>query len=136
MKRIWFFVCFILLFCCSCKKSIEVTFEQEEGTLVYAINTSSLEIEDVLIEYRIETAEDLFLLYTCYQNRLPLGYTSPANPNISLISTLEKQKIVYYTVDNFILLSNVSNFHEVLKRTGKLLGYTEIHIIFNENELI
>lgn len=136
MKRIWFLVCFILFLCTSCKKNIKVTFVKDEETLVYAINNASHKIEEIYIDYQIEDAKDLFYLYTYNQNCLPLGYNSPANPNVSLLSYLEEDKIVFYRVDQFILLSDVIRFHEVLSRTGSLLGYKEIHIIFNENELI
>ncbi|MDE7095476.1 MAG: hypothetical protein K2O23_03215, partial [Anaeroplasmataceae bacterium] len=67
---------------------------------------------------------------------LPIGYTSPANPNITLLSSEVRNKVVYYTVDNFILLSDIPAFHEALTKTGKLLDYKEIHIILNENQLI
>ncbi|MDE5546988.1 MAG: hypothetical protein K2I88_05940 [Anaeroplasmataceae bacterium] len=136
MKRLLLCLVFILLVCSSCKKNIEVSFEEMEEISVYAIQSSSQKLEEVIIEYKLENEEDLFVLYTRYQNTLPIGYVSPANPNITLLSSEVKNNIVYYTVDNYILLSDISTFHEVLIRTGKLLGYQEIHIILNENQLI
>ncbi|MDE6414341.1 MAG: hypothetical protein K2K48_02915 [Anaeroplasmataceae bacterium] len=136
MKRLWIVLGFVLLVCCSCKKNIEVTFEQIEETKVFAVKESTYKIEEVVIDYKLEDERDLFVLYTNYQNYLPLGYSSPANPDITLLSSTVKNNIVYYTVDNFILLSDLNAFHEVLERTGKLLGYQEVHIILNENQLI
>lgn len=136
MKRLFFCLSLILLVCCSCKKNVEVSFEQMEGTMVYAVKSSTHKIEEVMIDYELKNEEDLFMLYTSCQNTLPLGYTSPANPNITLLSSEVKNKVVYYMVDNFILLCDYSLFHEVLVQTGKTLGYIEIHIILNENQLI
>lgn len=136
MKRLFFCLILILLICCSCKKNVEVSFEQMEGTMVYAVRSSTHKIEEVMIDYELKDEDDLFMLYTSCQNTLPLGYTSPANPNITLLSSEVKNKVVYYTVDNFILLCDISLLHEVLVQTGKSLGYIEIHIILNENQLI
>ncbi|MCM1130904.1 MAG: hypothetical protein NC310_02180 [Roseburia sp.] len=136
MKRLFFCFCVILLICCSCKKNVEVSFEQIETTSVYAIKSATSNIEEVMIDYELIDETDLFMLYTSYQNTLPIGYSSPANPNITLLSSEVKSKVVYYTVDNFVLLCNISLFHEVLLQTGKTMGYKEIHIILNENQLI
>ena len=136
MKRFILCACLCLLLCCSCKENVEVFFEEVEGISIYAVKTSTKEIEKVTIDYELLNEEDLFMLYTRYQNTLPLGYSSPASPNISLLSSEVKNKIVYYTVDNFILLCDYSLFHDVLVQTGKTLGYVEVHIILNENQLI
>ncbi|MDE6241586.1 MAG: hypothetical protein K2M08_04075 [Anaeroplasmataceae bacterium] len=136
MKRLLLCIGLILLVCCSCKKNIEVSFEEIDEISVYAIKESSQKLEEVIIEYKLENEEDLFVLYTRYQNTLPIGYVSPANPNITLLASEVKNKRVYYTVDNYILLSDIPVFHEALIQTGKLLGYQEIHIILNENQLI
>ena len=125
-----------MLVCCSCKKNIEVSFEVGEEISVYAIKSSTNKLEEVIIEYTLEDEEDLFVLYTSFQNCLPIGYISPANPNITLLSSEVKNKVVYYTVDNYILLSDIEVFHEALTQTGKLLDYKEVHIILNENQLI
>ncbi|MDE6661139.1 MAG: hypothetical protein K2J93_04910 [Anaeroplasmataceae bacterium] len=136
MKRLFFCLCALMLVCCSCKKNVEVSFEVVEEISVYAIKSSTNQLEEVVIEYTLDNEEDLFVLYTSFQNTLPVGYTSPANPNITLLASEVRNNVVYYTVDNYILLSDITAFHEALTKTGKLLDYKEIHIILNENQLI
>lgn len=135
MKR-WIMICLCVLFLCSCRKSIEVSFEKQKETLIYAIEQDTNEIKQVSIDYNLTNDLELFYLYTIYQNCLPIGFVSPANPNVTLLSSVVKNHIVYYTVDNFILLSDIPKLHEVLVKTGKTLNYREIHIILNDNEFI
>lgn len=136
MKRLIFFFALILILCTSCKKDVEVTFAEEDALAIYAIEEQTSLLKKVEVEYKIENEKDLFYLYTSYQNYLPLGYTSPANPNISLLDCWLKNKIVYYTVDNFILLSDIQLFHDALLKTGECLNLREVHIILNQKQLI
>ncbi len=122
MKR-WIMILVCVLFLCSCRRSIEVSFEKQEGTLIYAVEQNTNEIKEVSIDYNLTNDLDLFYLYTINQNYLPMGFMSPANPNVTLLSSVVKSNIVYYTVDNFILLSDIPKLHEVLVKTGKSLNY-------------
>ncbi|MDE7161635.1 MAG: hypothetical protein K2N65_02625, partial [Anaeroplasmataceae bacterium] len=122
MKRIVILMSMLLIFCVSCKKQVDVTFAEGEEILVYAIEEKTSKIKEIRVEYSIENEEDLFTMYTIYQNILPLGYSSPANPNVHLLEWKRTNKAVFYSVDNFILFSDLSAFQEVLLRTGKCLN--------------
>lgn len=136
MKRILCVLCFLLFLCTSCKKNVDVVFSNYEGIMVYAIEEKTNQLKEIEIDYSISNEKELFYLYTIYQNQLPLGYSSPANPNITLNSAYRKENVVYYEVDNFILFSDLSVFQEVLEKTGKCLDISEVHIILNQKQLI
>ncbi|MDE6583781.1 MAG: hypothetical protein K2K15_00100 [Anaeroplasmataceae bacterium] len=137
MKKFFLLLVFISCFLTSCKKQYEIHYE--EGTLisVFAIQEKSNRIEELWIEYEILDEVDLFNLYTIHQNYLPIGYSSPVGPNVSLISSSVSNKKVSYYVDNFILLTeDLTAFQQLLQKTGKAFGYEEIHIFFNDKCLI
>lgn len=128
----------VLLFCSSCTKSkIEVEYEiYVLDTNVFALHEKTQEVVCVSIDYSITDPESIFQLYTVYQNHLPIGYSSPANPNISLLEVYEKNQEHYFVVDNYVLLvENVSLFLEVLSKTSMENGYGKVHLILNGIEL-
>ena len=136
MKRILCLFSILLFFCASCKKNVDVVFSNEDGSIVYAIDETTNAVKEIEIEYTISDEKELFYLYTIYQNFFPLGYSSPANPNITLKDSYRRGKVVFYEVDNFILLCDISLFQEVLQKTGQCLSITEVHIILNQKQLI
>ncbi len=107
-----------------------------EVSCFYAVADATAKLEEVYIDYDIQNEIELFELYTKYQNHFPLGYSSPANPNITLLKSDVQKNQVFYEVDNFIFLSDIPLFQQALLFTGKALGYEEIHIFFNEKQLI
>lgn len=135
MKR--FLLIGIFLFCLtSCKRQVDVTFQNAEVTQIYAIEDVTNELKVIELEYPIENERELFCIYTIYQNHLPLGYSSPASPNLELVTSSLLDGCVQYDVNNFIFLSDLKQFHKALLLTGKQFGYKEIHIFFNEKQLI
>ena len=136
MKRISLSLCFILFFLCSCRSAVTVSFEEKEETLIFALEDCTNNIKEISMEYTIDDEQDLFYLYTIYQNYLPIGFSSPASPNVSLLKSCVNQHTVSYYVDNYIFLCDIPLFFEVLTKTGKQFGYKEIQIFFNDNKLI
>ena len=137
MKKFFLLLVFISCFLTSCKKQYEIHYEEASLISVFAIQEKSNRIEELWIEYVILDEVDLFNLYTIHQNYLPLGYSSPVGPNVSLISSSVSNKEVSYYVDNFILLTeDLVSFQQLLEKTGKPFGYEKIHIFFNDKCLI
>lgn len=135
MKKL--FLILILLFTLTgCKKKVEVFCEEGISSQVYAINNKNNQTELVYIEYDIQDEVDIFNLYTCYQNQLPLGYHSSGMANITLISSSVVNQVVYYEVDFFISLVALEEFHSLLTKTAALYDYSEIHIILDKQQLI
>lgn len=137
MKKIFLLLAVISFFLTACKKQYEIHYETGDLISVFAIEEKTNRIEELWIEYEILDEVDLFNLYTIHQNYLPIGYSSPVNPNVSLIYSSVSNKVVNYYVDNFILFTeDLTSFQELLKKTGKAFGYEEIHIFFNDKCLI
>ena len=132
------FLCLVLfsLSLVSCKKNIEVFYEEAKEYEVYVVEDKTNKVECLALSYPVTSAESIFSLYTTYQNHIPLGYNSPASPNITLLDCQVKDKEIFFKVDNYIFLSDISLFYDVLSKTCKLYGYEEIHIIFKDSELI
>ncbi len=135
MKRL-FFIGFFLFSLCSCKSSVDVSFKEAEVNKIYAIYDLTEELKEIELDYPIENEAELFHIYTIYQNHLPIGYSSPANPNVELVSSILKDGCISYYVNNFILLSDLETLHQALMLTGKQFGFKEIHIFLNEKKLI
>ena len=128
----FFLICISLGSC----KGNNIEYEFNEYTSVYAYNNNLEIIEEVNIEYEITSYIDVFNLYTKHQNYLPIGYTSCASGNISLKSSYAKNNIVYYEVDDYIMLSNdVDTFLSLLKKENRNLGYINTKIIYNDKIL-
>lgn len=135
MKKMTLFLFLLTIFLTSCERSISISYEAVEEWKVYAIEEESKKIQEVYVDYAIEDAVDLFELYTIYQNYLPMGYLSPLSPNISLLDIKIEDMNVTYIVDNYVLISDIDCFKELIIPTAKLYGYSNVHIIFNENKL-
>lgn len=135
MKRL--FCLIIVLFLFGCSNDVSVFYElKEDNYYAYAVNIKTNEIKKVNIEFEINDYEDIFLLYTRYQNYFPIGYSVFSHCNISLIDTYIKDKDIYYIVDNYILLvENIELFQELLTKTNAIYGYGKAHFINNGNIL-
>lgn len=131
-KNLLFLLLFLLT---SCSKSIDkIEYELEQETDVYAYNLETKQIEEVTIFYDVKSAIDVFELYTIYQNNLPLGYSSMASANVSLLEIKIEDNIVYYEVDNYVsLVEDLLIFSEILSQTNNNLGYEDTKIIYNGN---
>ena len=124
-----------LLTLSGCKQQIAVSYENSMTYKVYAVHEKKLQVEQVEIEYQITDIQSIFELYTIYQNHLPVGYFSPASPNIELLEYKQTNKDIYFTVNQFIYVSNISLFKEVLQKTSQIYGYEQIHILHLLNEI-
>lgn len=133
MRKI--FLLFILLFLTGCSNSkINDKYMIGKEATIYAYNINNKEIEEVNIIYNIENVEDVFKLYTIYQNTLPLGYVSMSTCNVGLIDYKIEDNTCYYYVDKYIsLVDDLEIFSSILKSTNRLLGYKETKIIYNDN---
>ena len=131
MKKIS--ILLILLILTSCSKSIDkIEYELEEETSVYAYNLESKQLEEIQIVYDIKTVEDVFYLYTLYQNNLPIGYVSMASANVGLLDIKIEENTVYYVVDNYVcLVDDLEIFSCLLEKTNMALGYEKTKIIYN-----
>lgn len=132
MKKLFFLFLFFLV---SCSKEITVSYELKKEYEVYAINAQTLKKELVTVDYPINNGESIFLLYTIYQNYLPIGYYSNGSPNISLFKVEEKNSVLYYTVDKYIYLTDIFDFKSLLDMTVQLFAYQEVHFIINNMEI-
>ena len=133
LKKIFIFFLFLLT---GCNQAISVEYEMGTINYVYAVNSSNNMLEKVIVEYEISSEEDIFLLYTNYSNRLPLGYYSLAHSNINLINCYSDDFHTYYEVDNFInLVLDLDGFRSCLTKTNQLYGYKEAIILKNGNIL-
>jgi hypothetical protein len=132
MKKLMFFIIFIFLLI-SCDNKNEIEVEVVDGNnYVYAIDYNDKKIKKVSIDYEINDYNDIFNLYTIYQNRLPLGYYINANSNVSLIKSYVNENNVYYVVDKYISLTkDINLFLEVLSLSNNLLGYNKTFIVYN-----
>lgn len=135
MRKLTIFLLGMVLFLTGCERSISVSYEEVQEWKVYAVEEKSQLIKEVYVDFTIVDAVDLFELYTIYQNHLPIGFSSPLSPNISLIDVKIEENTITYIVDNYILVSDVDCFKELIVPTAKLYGYANVHIIFNENQL-
>lgn len=136
MKRVCLSLCVFLFLMCSCRREVSVFFEEKEEIFIYALEDSTNRLKEISVDYKIENEVDLFCLYTIYQNSIPMGFSSPASPNVSLIKSSVVNSEVNYFVDNYIFLCDVPLFYEVLAKTGKQFGFEKIHIFFNDSSLI
>lgn len=103
----------------------------------YVINILDYNICCVNIEYEIKDEEDVFLLYTIYQNYLPIGYISPACSNISLIDCYSNDYYTFYEVDLYIdFVSDISLFKECITKTNRLYGFKDPIFLKNGYEVI
>lgn len=134
MIKLWFISLF-LLFLVGCKADIAVNYENSKLYQVYAVHEKSFQVELVEVEYPITDTSSIFHLYTIYQNHLPVGYISPASPNVELLEVKQVQQEIFYTVNQFIYVSNIAAFKEVLQKTSQLYGYDQIHILHLLKEL-
>lgn len=132
MKKLYIFIIYILLLV-GCDKNNEINIEIiENNSYVYAIDYNDKIIKKIPIKFEIKDYNDLFYLYTIYQNRLPLGYYVDVNSNVALIKSYVEDNNVYYVVDKYInLTKNVNMFLEVLTLSNKLLGYNKTFIVYN-----
>lgn len=132
------FIAFIVFFLSSCNHNLKVSYELDESlTQVFALCEEDKVVKSIKIDYDIKTEEDVFLLYTIFQNNLPLGYVSPAHANITLLQCKIENDNIYYYVDSFIFLSSdISLFLEILTKTNQLYGYGTAHVFYNEREIV
>lgn len=126
----------IILFLSGCKKGIIVDYNLEKlDTKFYVVNSNN-SIECINIEYKVIDEEDIFFLYTIYQNYLPLGYFSPAHANINLIDCYTEGKYTYYEVDFYIdIVKDLDLFKECLSKTNKIYGFGNAVFLKNGNEV-
>ena len=127
---------FILLFCSSCSSKVNVSCEKGIEYVIFAKNDINLQIEEVYVERSIENYVDIFLIYTKYQNSIPIGYSSVLNSNVSLLKSEVLDNVVYYYVDNYIFLSDINSIDIVINNTLMHYGYKRGHILFNNSYII
>lgn len=126
-----------ILLLSGCGNNILVKYETEIlNNQVYAVNLSTGEVLCISIDYDIQEEKDIFLLYTNYQNNLPLDYYSPAHANIGLIDCYTKGEYTYYEVDMFInLVDDLKLFKECLSKTNHIYGYGDAVFLKNGKEV-
>lgn len=129
-------VLMLVLFLSSCSNAVNVSYEKSLEYKAYAFNEETSEIAEVYVEYVLEDAESIFYLYTIYQNYLPVGYYSAGNSNISLLETKVIGKEIYYYVDNYVLLSDITKFHTLLTKTAQIYDYKNVYLFLNNKALI
>jgi hypothetical protein len=132
MKRLYIVIFYLfILMGCSKKDNIQIDII-EDVTYVYAINYKDDKIEKVVIDYEIKDYNDIFNIYTIYQNRLPLGYYVNANSNVTLLKSYVNDNNIYYVVDKYInLTEDIGLFIKILSLSNELLGYNKTFIICN-----
>ncbi len=137
MKKLGIIFLF-LFFLVSCnKREYDVKYEITNESKIFAYNIETQKIEEAYTYFKIEEVEDVFLLYTKYQNYLPCGYSSMGSANVSLLKTEIKEEVVYYEVDNYIsLLEDKDIFLSLLIQTNQDLGYKNTIIIYNGKSLV
>jgi hypothetical protein len=132
MKKIYLILLYFV-FLTSCKPKSEIDIEiVDKNNYVYAIDYNDKVIKKVFINYEINDYNDVFNLYTIYKNRLPLGYYSNSNSNVSLLKSYVLDNNVYYVVDKYIYLTDdIKLFIEILTLSNKILGYNKTFIVYN-----
>lgn len=132
MKKIYLILLYFV-FLTGCKPKSEIDIEiVDKNNYVYAIDYKDKVIKKVFINYEINDYNDVFNLYTIYKNRLPLGYYSNSNSNVSLLKSYVLDNNVYYVVDKYIYLTDdIELFIEILTLSNKLLGYNKTFIVNN-----
>ena len=130
------YILFVLLLV-GCNNKV-VNYELvKTGSTVYAVEINSNDICSVNIDYIIIDEKDVFLLYTKYQNYLPLGYSSPACSNIGLIKCYSDKTYTYYEVDLYInYVDNIACFKECISKTNKLYGFNDAVFLINGVEVL
>ena len=121
------------LFLTSC--SSEVSYQCDREYKCFGVNIETKELEIVNVLFEIKSEEDVFLLLTNYQNYLPVGYTSFGNSNIDLIKCETVNNEIYYHVDNYVFLVDITLFLEQLNLTCSLYDFGEAHLLFNNIEI-
>ncbi len=129
-------VLMLVLFLSSCSNTINVSYEKSLEYKAYAFSEKTNNLAEVYVEYALNDAESIFYLYTIYQNYLPIGYYSAGNSNISLLETKIVGKDIYYYVDNYILLSDITKFHTLLIKTAQIYDYKNVYLFLNDKVLI
>lgn len=135
--KVWLWVLGCIGLLCGCRqKSLSVEYELVlDQNVVYAYDLQDEKMVQIRCDYPIETYEDIFDLYTVYQNYLPIGYGSLAAPNLELLDSFSEQDHIYYEVNAFILLMDYEKFQDLLAATNKLYGYGVPHFFLNGTEL-
>ncbi len=135
MKKIIILGMFLIILLTSCKKNIDITYKLEEYSSIYVLNKYN-NVEKIEIPYQITNITDVIKLYTSYQNYIPINYYSPAHPNLKILNYNIKNNIINLYVNEFILKSDINNLYNILKLSLNELGYSEIHIFYNNDRLI
>lgn len=137
MKMWWCYLLGLLVLTGCKNKEMKVEYQLiQPDTSVYAIDDVTEELVRVDIDFAIESKEDIFYLYTIYQNHLPVGVHSNGNGNIELIDCYEQDEEVYYVVNSFILLvDELPVFQSLITKTNALYHYGPAHFILNGRKL-
>lgn len=136
MKKLVFLIFIILMLSACQNKNIEIEYEYDNASLVYAYNIENKSIEKVYIDYEINDYIDVFNIYTIYQNYLPNHYGSMASANVKLLNSYVEDEIVYYDVDSYIYLSkDIEIFLNLLRAMNKQLGYKDTILIHNYEQV-
>lgn len=132
MKKLLFLSILFLLFVgCDKNEDINIIIDEKEVYL-YAIDYDDEKIKKISVNYEIKDYNDIFNIYTIYQNRLPIGYYVNANSNVTLLKSYVNDNNVYYVVDKYIYLTeDINLFVNILSLSNKLLGYNKTFIICN-----
>ena len=132
MKKLLFLSILFLLFVgCDKNEDINIIIDEKEVYL-YAIDYDDEKIKKISVNYEIKDYNDIFNIYTIYQNRLPIGYYVNANSNVTLLKSYVNDNNVYYVVDKYIYLTeDINLFVNILSLSNKLLGYDKTFIICN-----
>jgi hypothetical protein len=130
MKKLLVLILYlILLVGCRNMNDINIVID-DNNTYIYAIDYEDKKIKKVPIDYKINDYNDVFRIYTIYQNRLPMGYYIDANSNVQLLKSYVEDNNVYYVVDKYIYLTdNIDLFIQILSLSNNLLGYNKTFII-------
>lgn len=136
MKKLVFLILIILMLSACQNKDIEIQYEYDNASLVYAYNIENKSIEKVYIDYEINDYIDVFNIYTIYQNYLPNHCGSMASGNVKLLNSYVENEIVYYDVDSYIYLSkDIEIFLNLLRAMNKQLGYKDTILIHNYEQV-
>lgn len=123
----------MLLFICGCKNNVYIEVVNVKN-YAYILDEKQ-KIVKVNILYEIKNEEDVFNLYTKHQNYFGCGYHSPAHPNLDLINWYIVDDNVYYECNDFIRLSDVELFKQLIGYTNNLYSFNKPIILFNGNIL-